>query len=101
MKRCPACETLIGRASTVVPHEKLQRFGSGVFGSPKAPIMRYVLYRCASCGCWLKQNTSDGLPAGLWCACESNVPVQQVPEPRPPDQDLTRAVFASVQGRPR
>jgi hypothetical protein len=101
MKRCPACETLIGRASTVLPHEKLLCSGSGVFGSPKAPITRYVLYRCTSCGCWMKQNTSHGTPAGRWCACESRVPIQQVPERTPPDHGLTRAVFASVQGRPR
>jgi hypothetical protein len=101
MERCLACETLMGRASTVLPHEKLQCFGSGVFGSPNAPITRYVLYQCTSCGCWMKQNTSDGLPAGLWWTCESSTPVPQVPERKPVDHGWRKAVLASVLGRPR
>jgi hypothetical protein len=101
MERCLACETLIGRASTVPPHEKLQCSGAGVFGTPKSPITRYVLYRCTSCGCWLKQNTSNGLPAGLWWECDSRAPVPQVPERKPPDLAWRKAVLASVLGRPR
>jgi hypothetical protein len=106
MERCLACETLIGRASTVPPHEKLVRTGAGVFGTPKSPIRRYVLYRCTSCGCWMKQNTSHGFPAGLWWECESSVPapqvhLPQVPERKPPDPAWTKQVLASVLGRPR
>jgi hypothetical protein len=101
MERCLACETLIGRASTVPPHEKLQCSGSGVFGTPKTPITRYVQYRCTSCGCWMKQNTSNGSPAGLWSACESSIPAEPVPERKPAEHDDWMRAPLTVLGRPR
>ena len=66
MDPCIACRKLAGQFSAVRPHENLHMEGTGVFGTPHRPIRRYVQYRCTSCGSWLRQNTADGSPAGLW-----------------------------------
>jgi hypothetical protein len=66
MDPCTACRRLAGQSSEVHPHENLHMEGTGVFGTPHRPIRRYVQYRCNTCGSWLRQNTVDGSPAGLW-----------------------------------
>lgn len=66
MKPCNACRELAGQPSGSPPHENLRREGTGVFGTPREPIRRYVRYRCGVCGSWLRQNTAYGSPAEVW-----------------------------------
>ena len=66
MNPCKACMTLNGQHSETRPHGDLRLEGTGVFGTPREPIRRYVQSRCHTCGSWLRQNTERGDPAGLW-----------------------------------
>jgi hypothetical protein len=81
------------------PHAGLQLAGTGVFGTPRNPIRRYIQYRCTACGCWMHQNTLAGTPPGAWSVCNSNVPAVELNQRRSASAD-GQSVTASIGPEP-